>query len=217
MLADRGRKGPVKEESREAGAFLDGREATIKLRLPVCGRSSLRRKPIEAGPAVRSAKPRTRAATPGRASLRQPARCRAREQEERPAGLAAEKANGRDVCTVGAHSGRIARRRLGAALEVAGFDGWSLRSTAKTRLEARPGWRSASRARPHFPMIGRIPGGFSRHWKKSPAVFQALEKTRQRPSREKPRRSGAAKRRTKQAARSFRPRGLRSFLAGCAA
>ena len=72
--------------------------------------------------------------------------------------------------------GGIARRRLGAALEVAGFDGWSLRSPAKTTLETRQGWESTSEARTHFPMIGRILGGFSRHWKISGPFFQALEK-----------------------------------------
>jgi len=65
---------------------------------------------------------------------------------------------------------------LGTAFEVTAFDGGSLRSPARTALETRSGWISASRARPHFPMIGRIPGGFSRHWKKLPPVFQALEK-----------------------------------------
>ncbi len=52
-----------------------------------------------------------------RPAKRRPERCRAREQEERPAGLAAEEANGRDVCTVGAHSGRIARRLWGPRLK----------------------------------------------------------------------------------------------------
>lgn len=47
------------------------------------------------------------------ASDGQPERCRAREREERQAGLAADQANGRDVCTVGAHSRRIARRFWG--------------------------------------------------------------------------------------------------------
>jgi hypothetical protein len=42
-------------------------------------------------------------------------------------------------------------------------------------------------------------------------------KMRQRPSREKLRRSAGAKRRTEQVGRSFRTRSLRSFLAGCAA
>lgn len=42
--------------------------------------------------------------------------------------LAAEKANGRDVCTVGAHSRRIARRFRGAVVEVMDFDGWSERA-----------------------------------------------------------------------------------------
>ena len=73
--------------------------------------------------------------TPATASPRQPERCRAREREERTAGLAADQANGRDVCTVGAHSRRIARRFLGAGFEVTAFDGWSLRSPAKMALE----------------------------------------------------------------------------------
>mgnify|MGYP006902030021 CR=1 FL=1 len=64
--------------------------------------------------------------TPATASPRQPERCRTREREERTAGLAADQANGRDVCTVGAHSRRIARRFLGAGFEVTAFDGWSL-------------------------------------------------------------------------------------------
>ena len=41
---------------------------------------------------------------------------RENEKSDRQA-LAAEKANGRDVCTVGAHSGRIGRRRLGPRLK----------------------------------------------------------------------------------------------------
>ena len=98
---------------------------------------------------------------------------------------------------------------LGAVFEVTAFDGWSLRSPAKTALETRRGWESTSEARPHSmrcPDIGRNWGRKSRHWK-----------TRQRPSREKLRRSAGAKRRTKQAVRSSRTHGLRSFLAGCAA
>ena len=51
------------------------------------------------------------------------------------------------------------------------------------------------------PGIGKNPGRKSRHWK-----------TRQRPRREKLRRSAGAKRRTKQAVRSSRPHGLRSSL-----
>ena len=97
---------------------------------------------------------------------RQPERCRAREREERPAGLAAGKANGRDVCTVGAHSGRIARRLRGALFEVTAFDGWSLRSPAKTALETWPGWKSTSEARPHSMTV---------HWKKFGPKIQTLE------------------------------------------
>ena len=83
--------------------------------------------------------------------------------------LAADQANGPDVCTVGAHSGRIARRCLGAVFEVTAFDGWSLRSTAKTALETWPGWKSTSEERPHSMTV-------SRHWKKLKPKIQTLEK-----------------------------------------
>ena len=79
------------------------------MRLLVCGRSSLRRKPIEA---VFSAGNSLGWDSPRKGLW--------------VVFLAAEKANGRDVCTVGAHSGRIARRFLGAVVEVTDFDGWSL-------------------------------------------------------------------------------------------
>ena len=71
------------------------------MRLLVCGRSFLRRKPIEAvfqrGEFFGVGIPRARVWW--------------------VVFLAAEKANGRDVCTVGAHSGRIARRPRGPCLK----------------------------------------------------------------------------------------------------
>ena len=71
------------------------------MRLLVCGRSSLRRKPIEA---VFSARDIFRVGVP-RARVRW------------VVFLAADQANGPDVCTVGAHSGRIARRFWGPCLK----------------------------------------------------------------------------------------------------
>ena len=72
-----------------------------------------------------------------------------------------------------------------AALEVAGVGGWSLRSTAKTTLEARLVLRSASRARRHsgraarhfgqFPSCGKRFPGFSNPWNFFCYFFQPLE------------------------------------------
>ena len=76
------------------------------MRLLVCGGNSLRRKPIEA---VFSAGNSLGWDSPRKGLW--------------VVFLAADQANGRDVCTVGAHSGRIARRRLGAGFEVTAFDG----------------------------------------------------------------------------------------------
>ena len=63
---------------------------------------------------------------------------------------------------------------LGAVFEVAGFDGWSLRSTAKTTLEMRPGWESTS---PDPPEVGTRPHSMmvSRHWKNLRPKIQTLE------------------------------------------
>ena len=160
------------------------------MRLLVCGRSSFRRKPIEA---VFSAGNSSGWDSPRKGLVGGPC---CRRSGKWPRRLHRRR-------TLGANCPAA----LGAVFEVTAFDGWSLRSPAETALETWPGWKSASEARPHSmrcPEIGSNRGRISRHWK-----------TRQRPSREKLRRSAGAKRRTKHAVRSFRPHGLRSFLAGC--
>ena len=137
-----------------------------------------------------------------RPAKRKPERCRAREREERPAGACRRK---------GKWPRRLHRRRtlgancpaaLGTAFEVTAFDGWSVRSPAKTALETWPGRESTNRAatsggmRPHSERS-------SRRWKTVEGTFPDVGK----------RDSGqAAKRRIKQAVRSSRPDGLRSSL-----
>ena len=88
-----------------------------------CARSELA-KADRGGP---EARPQRR---PARASRRGAGR---ENRKECPAGLAAGKANGRDVCTVGAHSRQIARQLRGAVFEVTAFDGWSERAAVGAR------------------------------------------------------------------------------------
>ena len=112
------------------------------------------------------------------------------------------KANGPDVSDVGGHSGRMARRRLGAAFEVTVFDGWSLRSPVKMALETWQGERGKS------PMIGR----------NAVYVFQALDAaTASKPREAATFRSGKAAHESKRRFRSGNAACVLSGAAGIAA
>jgi hypothetical protein len=97
---------------------------------------------------------------------------------------------------------------LGAAFEVTGFDGWSLQSTAKTTLEMRRGV-GIDESRPSR---GRDETAFDEGVQTLEDIAAENSDIGKRDS-DQAAQSGAIK----QVARSSRTRGLRSFLAGCAA